>query len=203
MRVIAGQAKGRHLHAPKGMSTRPTADRVKEAIFSVIAAYLDQSIVLDAFAGTGALGLEALSRGAKEAILIERNKKTFEVLKANIDLTGLEGAYVYCADCLTLLNHLPNTKHLQPFDLIFLDPPYGKGWIKKAVALILQKNILEREGILIIETSQKDKGQDIKDLFGLGLLVVKQSDYGDTAVLYCKQPDFADGPTNSLLKDMR
>lgn len=203
MRVIAGQAKGRHLHAPKGMSTRPTADRVKEAIFCVIAAYLEQSIVLDAFAGTGALGLEALSRGAKEAVLIEQNKKTFEVLKANIDLTGLEGAYAYCADCLTLLNQFPNTKHPVPFDLIFLDPPYGKGWIKKAVTWILQKNILDREGILIIETSQKDKRQDIEDLLEFGLLVVKQSDYGDTAVLYCKQPDFADSPTDSSLKDMR
>ena len=189
MRVIAGQAKGRRLMAPKGMFTRPTADRVKEAIFSVISAYLDQSVVLDAFAGTGALGLEALSRGAKEAVFIERDKKTFEVLKANIDSTGFEDAYAYCSDSLAFLNQLPNTKHPSPFDLIFLDPPYGKGWIKKAVALIIKGNHLAGGGILIIETDRKDKEQDMIDVQEFGLSLLKQSNYGDTTILYCKQPD--------------
>lgn len=199
MRVIAGQAKGRHLHTPKGMSTRPTADRVKEAIFSVITAYLDQGIVLDAFAGTGALGLEALSRGAKQAVLIEQNKKTFEVLKTNLDLTGLDGAYAYCADCLSFLKQLPNQKHPLLFDLIFLDPPYGKRLIEKAVAVVLQRQILAPDGILVIETDRKDSNRDIANLIGLGLLLLKQSDYGDTTILYCRKPKPENNPTDSSL----
>jgi len=182
LRVISGMAKGRHLSAPKGHSTRPTADRVKEALFSVLAPYINQSRVLDVFAGTGALGIEALSRGAIRAVFIEKSRSTCNILEKNLEITGLktsaENAKVFCADCLKIIPILD-----EKFDIVFLDPPYNRGYLKKTISLILESDILEVDAILVVEISAKDR----EDFILPGIEVKKISDYGDTSVVYCRK----------------
>ncbi|HEX8302413.1 16S rRNA (guanine(966)-N(2))-methyltransferase RsmD [Sphingomonas sp.] len=124
MRVIAGQWRGRPLLAPKGEVTRPTADRTREALFSMLASRIgsfEELAVADLFAGSGALGLEALSRGAASCLFVEHDKAAVDALKGNIAKLGAKGADVRAASVMTL-GHAP-----KPLDLILMDPPYGTG----------------------------------------------------------------------------
>jgi 16S rRNA (guanine966-N2)-methyltransferase len=176
LRVIAGQARGRRLKAPKGMNTRPTSDRVREAVFNVLASRVNQSRVLDVFAGTGAMGIEALSRGAKKVVFIEKSYRALLTLKENLLLTGFEPlAQVYRGDYINILPELKNV-----FDIIILDPPYNQGFIQPAASLITSLGLLEPNGIIIVETNAKTR--EVPDVKMLKLL--KDSVYGDTAVLY-------------------
>jgi 16S rRNA (guanine966-N2)-methyltransferase len=123
VRVISGQARGRPLKAVPGNTTRPTTDKVKEALFSIIGPYFDGDRVLDLFAGTGGLGIEALSRGAGHAVFVDTNHKSIEVVRRNLEATRLtEQAEVYRNDARKAIKML-ESKGL-PFDLLFLDPPY-------------------------------------------------------------------------------
>jgi 16S rRNA (guanine966-N2)-methyltransferase len=121
MRIVAGLAKGRRISAPPGDEVRPTADRVREALFSSLQTRLLDARVLDLYAGSGALGLEALSRGAAAATLVERDRRTLAVLRANIEVVGLDGAVVLPVDVAAALAGQPPGG---PFDLVFADPPY-------------------------------------------------------------------------------
>jgi len=138
MRIIAGSAKGRRLAAPAGPSIRPTADRAKEALFSIIAPYLPDAAVLDLFAGTGSLGLEALSRGAKEAIFVDCGKEALTLIAANI------GACGFTAQQTKLIRHdlrrgLPEEIVSRSFRVIFLDPPYDHGLADATLTLLGQR----------------------------------------------------------------
>ncbi|MGI6686165.1 MAG: 16S rRNA (guanine(966)-N(2))-methyltransferase RsmD [Bacillota bacterium] len=176
MRVISGQAKGRLLTAPRGFITRPTSDRVKEAIFNVLAPKIMGSHVLDAFAGSGALGIEALSRGAEHVVFIEKRREAWLTVKKNLALTGFDGrAEVFMGDFASVLSCLE-----ERFDLIFLDPPYNEGLIQKAVSLIIDSGLLKSEGVIIIETASKFQELPTKE----EITLKKESVYGDTAVLY-------------------
>jgi 16S rRNA (guanine966-N2)-methyltransferase len=119
VRVIAGAHKGRRLHTPAGASTRPTADRVREALFSILGP-LDGERVLDLFAGSGALGIEALSRGAAEAVFVDSDRRAVAAIRRNLDAIGLE-ALVQRRDALAYLREASE----RPYDLVFLDPPYS------------------------------------------------------------------------------
>ncbi len=123
MRIVAGKYKGRRLAAPKGTGTRPTADKVREALFSILGD-IEGEAVLDLFAGTGALGLEALSRGASSAVLVEQDRKVCRVASDNVEVvTGGDGsARVECAEAIRFLGRARE----QAFDLVFLDPPYAE-----------------------------------------------------------------------------
>lgn len=121
MRIIAGRAKGRRLKGPPSDDTRPMTDRAREALFSSIGAEIEGATVLDLFAGTGSLGLEALSRGAVRAVFVERNRHVGDVLRSNIEKVGL-GGDIRRADVATFLNRPP-----EPFDVVFVDPPYAMG----------------------------------------------------------------------------
>ncbi len=125
MRVIAGRLGGRRLQAPAGRVTRPTSDRVREAVFAMLGA-LEGARVLDLFAGTGALGIEALSRGADSAVFVERDANAVRVLSANIEALGIgpEAAQVRRADALEALRAASARK--ETYDLVFIDPPYGR-----------------------------------------------------------------------------
>jgi 16S rRNA (guanine966-N2)-methyltransferase len=123
MRVIAGAARGRRLVAPPGEGVRPTADRVREALFSSLAPLLAGASVLDAFAGSGALGLEARSRGAKGVTLVEHDRRALAALRRNVETVGLGGATVVPGDVLRIA--ATGTLHGAPFDLVLLDPPYA------------------------------------------------------------------------------
>lgn len=176
MRIIAGQARGRRLFAPPGLHTRPTADRVREAMFSVLLPRLAGARVLDVFAGSGALGLEALSRGAATALFGECNAAALKALRRNVEACGLPGATVQSGDSLRLLRGLS-----QEFELIFLDPPYNQGLLTKALTLILAEGLLAADGLIVAESSAKNS----EFMLPPGLALTKHSVYGDTAVYYC------------------
>ena len=137
MRIISGSAKGLRLAAPSGPSIRPTADRAKEALFSIIARHLPDAAVLDLFAGTGSLGLEALSRGANEAIFVDCGKEALALIAANIRACG------FTPQQAKLIRHdlrrgLPGTIADRRFQIIFLDPPYDQGLADATLALLGQ-----------------------------------------------------------------
>ena len=148
MRVITGSARGRRLNELKGYDTRPTTDKVKEGIFSAIQFEVEDARVLDLFAGTGQLGIEALSRGAQRAVFVDRRTDAVKLIRENLALTRLEdGAQVVCGDSMAYLNALR-----EKFDLIFLDPPYADDLLERAVAHIARFDILAPDGIMIAES---------------------------------------------------
>ncbi len=150
MRIIAGTARGRTLAAPKGMDTRPTLDRVRESLFSILVSRLDGARVLDLFAGSGALGLESLSRGAARAVFVDRARAAQAAVSANIKALGFEE----CARMLPV-EWRQAVKALQTsgdvFDLIFLDPPYAMPDRDKLLPAIAQAEILAPEGRVVFE----------------------------------------------------
>ena len=148
MRVITGTARGVPLKAPKGMDTRPTMDQVKEGIFSAIQFEVEGRRVLDLFAGSGQMGIEALSRGAKSAVFVDMRQDACAVVRSNLEKTRLTpNAQVLRSDYLSYLSHCRET-----FDLIFLDPPYADDLLERAVAHIARFDILAPDGIMIAES---------------------------------------------------
>ena len=148
MRVITGSARGRRLNELKGYDTRPTTDKVKEGIFSAIQFEVEGARVLDLFAGTGQLGIEALSRGASRAVFVDRRTDAVKLIRDNLALTKLtDGAQVICSDSMGYLSTLR-----EPFDLIFLDPPYAEDLLERAIAHIARFDILAPDGIMIAES---------------------------------------------------
>ena len=155
MRVISGTARGCRLKEPKGRDIRPTTDKVKEALFNIIQFDVAGSRVLDMFAGTGQLGIEALSRGAAEAVFVDSSAAAAAIVRENVRLAGVEDrAEVLKGDSLTSI------RGLEPFDLIFLDPPYSKGLLEQALAAINEFDILRENGIIICELPSDDSVPD-------------------------------------------
>ena len=151
MRVISGTARGRRLREPKDMSVRPTTDKVKESIFNIIQFDIEGRHALDLFAGSGQLGIEALSRGAAQCVFVDRAAESVKLVRENLKLTGLEArARVTAADSLAFL------AGGEKFDLIFLDPPYGTSLLENSIELVNRFDILRENGIMICE-SQREK----------------------------------------------
>ena len=144
MRVITGTARGTKLKTPEGMLTRPTTDRVKEALFNIIQFDIAGD-VLDLFAGTGQLGIEALSRGAADCLFVDSARDSVRLVQENLRRCGLTARVLQC-DALGIL------KSGEKFDLIFLDPPYGSGLEAKAIETVKEFDILSRGGIMVVET---------------------------------------------------
>ena len=147
MRVISGKARGVNLKTPDGILTRPTIDRVKEALFSIINFDIPTSNVLDLFGGTGQLGIEALSRGAKSAVFVDQREDACRLIKENLRRTKLEqDAKVVRMD---YLDYLKRCK--EKFDIIFLDPPYAEVFLENALKCITEIDILQSGGIIVAE----------------------------------------------------
>ena len=147
MRVISGKARGIMLKTPKGEDTRPTADRVKEALFSIIQFDLPGAKVLDLFGGTGQLGIEAISRGAKSAGFVDARDDACRLIKENLKRTGMESdATVIRCDYQQYLNRCK-----EKFDIIILDPPYAEKFLENALNTITEIDILQSGGIIIAE----------------------------------------------------
>ena len=145
MRVITGSARGRRLITLEGNDVRPTTDKVKEALFSIVQFELEGRRVLDLFAGSGQLGIEALSRGADSCVFVDASKKAIEVVKQNLAATGLaRKASVIHGDALRYLQ-----TGRDRFDVAFLDPPYGTGTLQKALALL--PPLMRRSGVIVCE----------------------------------------------------
>ena len=147
MRVISGKAKGITLKTPDGLQTRPTADRVKEALFSIIQFELPGARVLDLFGGTGQLGIEAISRGAKSAVFVDASEQACRLIKENLKRAKMEGeGQVVRTDYLQYL-----AQCRERFDLIFLDPPYAEVFLENSLKKISEIDILQSGGIIIAE----------------------------------------------------
>ena len=154
MRVIAGKHRGRVLKEFKGREIRPTADRAKEAIFNILQAEICGSAFLDLYCGTGNMGIEAISRGASKAVLVDSSKDSIALTKANLEMLK-ESAEVYCTDALS---YVLSTKG--KFDIIFLDPPYNID-ATPVLQAIAECGLLNEDGIVIYEHSEDFKVQDI------------------------------------------
>jgi len=147
MRVITGKARGVQLKTPEGMTTRPTTDRVKEALFSIIQFEIPTARVLDLFGGTGQLGIEALSRGASTAVFVDAGEPACRLIRENLKRTKLEAdAKVIRADYLDYLKRCR-----EKFDIIFLDPPYAEVFLENALKCIAEIDILQSGGIIVTE----------------------------------------------------
>lgn len=153
LRIIAGSAHGRKLISPEGKHVRPTLDRVRESVFNMLTAYLAEASVLDLFAGSGALGIEALSRGAAHAVFVDQSKASLEVVKQNLTLTHFEpSAEVIYSDFSAYLRQCSTQ-----FDLIFLDPPYAAGFLESALDIIHQRKLLAENGLIVCELDSTDE----------------------------------------------
>ena len=147
MRVISGKARGINLKTPDGLLTRPTIDRVKEALFSIINFDIPASSVLDLFGGTGQLGIEALSRGAKSAVFVDQREDACKLIRENLKRTKLEAdAKVVRMDYLDYLKRCKDK-----YDIIFLDPPYAEVFLENALKCITEIDILQSGGIIVAE----------------------------------------------------
>ena len=147
MRVISGTARGKVLKTPDGMLTRPTADRVKEALFSILQFDLPGVKVLDLFAGTGQLGIEALSRGAKHAVFVDQREDACKLIRENIQRTGFQNcSQVIRSDYMAYLNNCR-----EKFDIILLDPPYAEVFLENSLKMITEIDILQSGGIIVSE----------------------------------------------------
>ncbi|WP_346354220.1 16S rRNA (guanine(966)-N(2))-methyltransferase RsmD [Azotosporobacter soli] len=155
MRIITGKAKGCKLQAPKGMQTRPTTDRVKESLFNILGDAVVDAVVLDIFAGSGALGLEALSRGATRAVFIDSSRDSNTIISHNARHTRLEGqCTLLSSDVLIALTKL--TVKRQLFDLVFCDPPYNQGFVSNVLAKLDAGGLLSPDCIIVIEHSRHE-----------------------------------------------
>ena len=156
MRIISGDFRGTKLFTLEGLNTRPTLDRVKEALFSKINFELQDSVVLVLFAGSGALALESISRGAKEAVLCDSSREAIKIIKQNIEKTKTnEKTLILNLDYKKALEDLKN-KDIK-FDIVFLDPPYQTDFAEEAVKIIIENKLLNEDAIIILETDNKEK----------------------------------------------
>jgi 16S rRNA (guanine(966)-N(2))-methyltransferase RsmD len=173
MRIIAGQWRGRPIAAPRGGEvTRPTSDRAREAIFSMLGHRVVDARVLDVFAGSGAMGLEALSRGAARAVLIDRDGEAQEAMRRNARVLGAgDRAECVLNDAQEFLSRAALAG--DTYDLIFLDPPYAAGALRPALEIIAGGGLLERGGWVVAESAAGDPPGDVA-----GLRRVKEKRYG-------------------------
>lgn len=154
MRVITGKSKGNKLTAPKGLHTRPTADKVKESIFNILGNISNDSLVLDLYSGSGNVGIEFLSRGANKCYFIDSDNNSIKSIKENLVRTKLiDQAYVYKNTVNKAINILSSKGII--FDYIFLDPPYGENLIVPTLKKIDESNILKKDGVIIVEHESK------------------------------------------------
>ena len=180
MRVITGKARGVSLKTPSGNATRPTADRVKEAMFSIIQFDLPTAKVLDLFAGTGQLGIEALSRGASAAVFVDERADACALVKENLERTKLaDHTRIVRSDYMSYLRTCK-----EKFDVIFLDPPYAEVFLENSLKMITEIDILQSNGIIVTE---RPLGKEL--LFEIdGFLRSKDYKYGKTIVtIYRKE----------------
>lgn len=182
MRIIGGKAKGTKLNTLEGQNTRPTLDRVKESLFNIIQREIPDSLFLDLFSGSGAIGLEAISRGAKKVILCDQSKAAIQVIQKNVEKThDREQAEIYQMDFETLLK----TKIKEKQDIIYIDPPYDTDYAIKSLKLIVEKDLLKEESLIIIETDQKEK--IMKQLETIEIEIVDTRKYGRAHLIFLRK----------------
>ncbi|MDP6559763.1 MAG: 16S rRNA (guanine(966)-N(2))-methyltransferase RsmD [Candidatus Binatia bacterium] len=179
MRVIGGTAKGHRLRTLRGQRLRPTADRVKESLFNILPRDLSGLRVLDLFAGSGSLSAEALSRGAGEAVLIDHSPRAGKAIESNLRALGFSRrSRIKVFPVPRAIRYLSSRN--EKFDLVFVDPPYEKGWVQRILKLIGDGGLLQNSGTLVVEHSGKEQVQE-----GCGPLRLRdQRRYGGTCLSF-------------------
>ena len=179
MRITAGKHRSRVLKSLEGDNTRPTTDKVKEAVFSKMGPYFDGGCILDLFGGSGAISLEAISRGFDRAVIIEKNKSACNIIKENIRLLKEdEKTELWNCSYLSALDRLADQK----FDLIYADPPYGYQLGSEIIREVCERDLIKNDGYLVLETSKEEK-IDVCP----GMRIEKDATYGVTKVTYVRK----------------
>ena len=185
MRIISGKSRGTKLNTLEGKNTRPTLDRVKESLFNIIQADIQGRTFLDIFAGSGAIGLEAASRGASKVVLCDNSKKACEVIKTNIEKTHTKEITK-----LLNMNFDEATKVIknEKFNLIYIDPPYENiNIVKEAIELILKYDIIDDDHIVIIETDNQE--EVLKKISKLDINIIDKRKYGRVSLIFLVKKD--------------
>ena len=180
MKIISGKYRGRLLEGFNLDGTRPTMDRVKESLFGMIQGYVVDSVVLDLFSGSGALGIEAISEGAKYSYLVDSNSLAIKTIKKNIINIGIDNVEVIKNDYKEVLKDFYN-KNIK-LDLIFLDPPYKTNYIEKSIELISKYDLLTDSGLIVCESDSLDK-----IIYPNNYIVSKDRKYGDKYIVILKK----------------
>ena len=179
LRVISGSARGCKIQTTNSNNTRPTTDRVKEAMFSIITNYIIDANVLDLFSGSGSLGIEALSRGADFATFVDHSKTCHDIIEKNLEKTRLiDKSKIYCCDIIKALNNFASNNC--KFDIIFMDPPYFEGYLDNVIQFIADNNLLNEDGIIVVE---RHNTVDIKDNYAY-LKLKKERSYGEIVLSF-------------------
>lgn len=183
MRVIAGSAKSLQLKTVKGLHTRPTTDKIKETLFNMLQNKIQEGRFLDLYSGSGAIGIEALSRGAKEAVFVENNRQALYCIEENLKFTKLyKKAKIIAKDCLTALQLLNDNK--ENFSIIFMDPPYQKNYEKEVLGFLSQSFLIQEDTILIIESALET---EFSYLDKLGFTIEKEKKYKTNKHIWIKR----------------
>ncbi len=171
MRVIAGTARSLPLKTPSGMDTRPTTDRIKETLFNILQPYMADCIFIDLFSGSGGIGIEALSRGARHAYFVENNREAFLCIQSNITFTKLaDRATLFRQDVFSALSMI----HEKEADIIFMDPPYEQGYEAKVLAALADKPYVTGNTLLIVEAKLSE---DFSFAAELGYRIEREKNY--------------------------
>ena len=181
MRIISGTARGTKLYTLEGLETRPTLDRVKESVFNILQQDIESSIFLDLFSGSGAIGLEAASRGARKSILCDNSKLAIEIIKKNIIKTHLkEKVSIYNIDFENALYKIK--QDYIKIDIIYLDPPYKSDYVLRSLELMDKLKLINNNTKIIVETDEEDK--IINNLNENLFKVIKRKKYGRAIILF-------------------
>jgi len=182
MRIIAGKAKSLPLQSLPGEQTRPTTDRIKETLFNMIQFKIQNANFLDLFAGSGGIGLEAISRGAAQAVFVENNKKAASYIEKNIAFTKFNAeSTLLCSDVLAALHRIEGNYH---FDLVFMDPPYDQLLEKDVLLYLKDSKLIDEETLLIVEISLHTDTSYLKDA---GYTITKEKKYKTNAHIFLKR----------------
>lgn len=180
MRIISGKARGTKLYTLEGENTRPTLDRVKESLFNIIQNDIQDKVFLDLFSGSGAIGLEAVSRGARKSILCDKSKEAFKIIKRNIEKTHLEqNIELYNESYDVMLKKLK-----EKIDIVYIDPPYKSDLIYKSIELMIENKLLENESLIIVETDQEEKITEV--INKLNIKIIDKRKYGRAHLIFLK-----------------
>lgn len=181
MRIVSGTARGTKLYTLEGITTRPTLDRVKESLFNIIQNDVQDSVFLDVFSGSGAIGLEAASRGAKKVILCDKSKEAINIINKNIEKTHLsKKVELYNLDYEMLLK----TKINENVDIVYIDPPYDSDFAIKSVDILINQNLVNEDSKIIIETDNEN--QILDKLKKRQIEIIDKRKYGRAVLIFLK-----------------
>lgn len=183
MRIIGGLARGTKLYTLEGLDTRPTLDRVRESLFNILQNDIKDAVVLDLFAGSGAIGLESISRGAQKAVLCDKNKKAIEIINKNVEKLRMENKVKIA---FTDYENFLKTSN-EKFDFIYIDPPYKTKLISNSIQIINDKNLLSENGIIVAETDEVERVKNEIEELKVSINIYDIRKYGRARLIFMRK----------------